>query len=106
LGGGDGSDAGFSEQRWPGRMLLDESEELRVEFGGLRGKEADPGGDRTQCQHGDPVLDAGVWRADELLDPARLSTARRARAGDELSVLTSQLPKVRVLRRPLEPKRN
>jgi hypothetical protein len=41
LGGGDRADAGFGEQRRPGRMLFDQGEQFRVELGGLVEQEPD-----------------------------------------------------------------
>ena len=48
LGGDDRSDAGFGEQRRPGRVLLDQVEQLGIELGDLGGEEPDAGGDRLQ----------------------------------------------------------
>lgn len=76
LGGGDWPNTGFGEQYRPGGVLPDQGEQLRVKFGGLSEKEADPGGDRPHREHRDPMLDARLRWADEVLDAAELDQQR------------------------------
>jgi hypothetical protein len=45
LGGDDGADTGFGEQRRPGRMLRNQRLEFGIELCGLGGQEPDPCGD-------------------------------------------------------------
>ena len=72
LGGDDGADAGFGEQRRSGRVLRDEDQQLGVELGGLGDQEPDTGGDRAQRRDRDSVLDGGAGGAGEPVDPVEL----------------------------------
>jgi hypothetical protein len=78
LSSDDRADAGFGEQRRPGRVLLDQGEEFWVQLGGLCEQEPDPGGDRPEHQDRDPVLYGGADGNGERLDEVELLAQRLA----------------------------
>ncbi len=57
LRGHDWADPGLGKKRRPCRMLLDQLEQLGVEFGELRRQEPDPRRDGLQTEHRQALLD-------------------------------------------------
>ena len=72
LRGHDRADAGLGEQGRAGRVLLDQLEQLGIEFGELRGQEPHPGRDGLQTEHRQAVLDRRRGRGLQLFDPSEL----------------------------------
>lgn len=69
-GSHDRADARLRKQRRPGRVLAQQTTQLRIEFVELTCEETDPGGDCLQSQYRDAVFDGGRGRcfdAGELL---------------------------------------
>jgi hypothetical protein len=68
LCGHDWADRRLGEQGRPCGLLLDEIEQLRIEFGELLGWEPNPCRDRLQTEHAQAVLDRRRRRSLQLLD--------------------------------------
>jgi len=68
LRGHDGADSRLGEQGQPCGVLLDEVEQLGVEFGELGGQEPNPCRDRLQTEHRQAVFDRRCRRRLQLLD--------------------------------------